>query len=144
MIDLFDPEQAGHNQVTRHGTNGSEYRDAYGQPKHTHNNHMTMEGLLDELSSLARLMADAVRDPETKKLMNGVSLREVRETATVGRDLLNVVARNQELFARNHSIQIIQTAIVEALKELDIDGRNRFLEAFDRNVETLTLRARAA
>lgn len=144
MIDLFNTEEVGHD-IGRYRVDG-DYRDSGngGLNGSSVGASVTMESLLAELSSLARLMSDAVRDPNTNRLVQGVSLREVRETATVSRDLLNVVARNQELLAKNHSISIIQTAIVEALKELDAEGRNRFLEEFDRQVELLTLRAKAA
>ena len=133
MLDLFNPNEVGHDHMERGRipSNGTPPAKAW-----------TTEDLLTELTQLARMMSEEIRD-ERGRMRDDVTLRDVRETATVSRDLLTLLARNQELFARNRSIEVIQSAVVEALKELDVKGRTQFLEAFDRHVEVFSARSRA-
>lgn len=135
MLDLFDPSAVGHEHVEQ----GGHLPPASGQRGKV----WTTEDLLSELTQLAQMMSREIKDDQGR-LRGDVTLRDVRETATVSRDLLTLLARNQELFARNRSIDIIQSAVVEALKELDAKGRTQFLEAFDRHVELFSAKARAA
>lgn len=135
MLDLFDPSAVGHEHVER----GGKLPSAAGPREKV----WTTEDLLNELTQLAQMMSREIRD-EQGRMRGDVTLRDVRETATVSRDLLTLLARNQELFARNRSIDIIQSAVVESLKELDAKGRTQFLEAFDRHVEIFSARARAS